>query len=377
MADASTSLDFPIGAADDLAEEIWSQKNHVEVQFENYFYKSDLIAEDVGGEDAHMRKPGKPIMLKSEFDRQAGQTMHMRLRKQLKRGMRLDENGATDLTLYTRSTSYAVGNEEPLDYYDMQVKLEKLKHFVGYNSPDINQHRTSIDLEDDTESALQEWMAEQEEELIRDGFIEGSAYIAQQSGLTSPVEHPHSYYVSGAGDLDGMGDTHKMSAVELKRIMRFCKVRKLNPIKVDGENCFVVLMSSALITDLLNDTEFQTVVAQAHTRGHENPLVSGAIGKFYNLFIHCDERARAETTKPNVEQVLILGANALALGYGSEPRFLVRNEDGYGDRYGRGIARIIGCARADWVNSADSDTLNQSSGIWHVWKDEDEFDIAA
>jgi N4-gp56 family major capsid protein len=372
--DASTSKSYPIGSADPLTEEIWSQKTHIEAEKLNFFNRKGLTAEDKGEEDPFKRPGGPPIVTKSEFGKKAGQKLNLRMRQQLNRGMRLDEDGATTLTTYTRGTNYAVGYEEALVYRDCQVWLDKLKHFVAMDSPDINQHRTSIEMEPEMKAALSQWITHNEEEIYVDGMLDGSAYIAQQDSLTSAVTHPHTYRISGANAVGEIGETHIMSAVELRRIMRFCIVKKLSPIDVDGEEAFVVLLSSALVSQLLNDEEFQRVVSQAGARGADNPLISGSIGKFYNLYLFQYERNRTVTSYDNVEQVMILGSNAVAVGYGSEPRFLVRNEDGYGDRFGRGIARIIGVGRMDFADKDDTDLVNQSSGLWQVYKDQDEFD---
>lgn len=374
MADASTSMSYPIAATDVLAEEIWSTKLHEEALFENWFNQHGMMGEEKGGEDPFERPSGLPIMYKSEFGKEAGQQLHMAMQRQLQRGVRLDENGASTLTTYTRGSSYAVGYEEAMAFLDMTVWLDKLKHFVANDSPDLFQHRTAIKMEPAMRRGLSTWLTAQEEELVIDGYVDGSAYIAIQDSLTSAVDHPNMYYREGASSNDTLGESHVMTARELRRIMRFCQVKKLSPIKINGESCYVVLMSSALVASLLEDDEFQRVCAQAQVRGDKNPLVSGSIGRFYNLYIHSYERARTVTSYSHVEQVMVLGANSLALGYGSEPRFTTRNEDGYGDRFGRGIARIIGCARADWYDNGTTLTLNQSSGLWKVYKPLDDFD---
>lgn len=371
MVDYTTSLSFPIGATDPLAEQIWSQKTHVETQFETFFAKKGMVAEDKGNEESHKKIAGSPVVTKSEFNRQAGQRMNMRLRRQLTVTPRTTTTGAR-----TFGDTLMIGGEEAMVYLDMQIWLDKLKHSVGYDAPDIFQHRTSIDLESDVREALKEWLVENVEEIFVDGLIDASAYMAIQDSYTSAVAHPNQYYVEGAAALGDMDDTKVMTARELRRIVSFTKrvnSAGLNPIPLEGENCQIVLCSTYVVNQLLQDEEFRTVVSQADTRGQENKMISGSIGKFYNLYIHAYERARLAAGSDNVEEVFILGSNALAIGYGSEPRFLVRHEDAYGDRWGRGIAQILGIARADWQNAANSVTLNQSSGNWRVYRDAEEW----
>jgi len=339
----------------------------VETQWETTFAQKGMVAEDKGDEESHRKVAGSPIVMKSEFGKQAGQRMNMRLRRQLTRTPRTATYGT-----YTFGSTVMVGNEEAMVYMDAAIWLDKLKHSVGFDAPDINQHRTSIDLEDDVRQALKEWLVENVEEIFIDGLVDGSAYMAIQDSLTSAVAHPNQYYVSGAANLGDMDDTKVMTAKELRRISSFSRRINgagLNPAVMGSEKGIIVLCSSYIINQLLQDEEFRTVVSQADTRGSDNRMISGSIGKFYNLYIHGYERSRLAAGSQNVEEVFILGSNALAVGYGSEPRFLVRHEDVYGDRWGRGIAQILGVARPDWVTADNVTTLNQSSGNWRVYRD--------
>lgn len=366
MADYSTSLSYPIGATDPLAEQIWSAKTHTETAWETWWAKKGMVAEDKGDEESHKKVAGSPVVMKSEFGSKAGQRLNMSLRRQLTRTPRTATNG-----IYTYGSTVAVGYEEAMVYMDIAIWLDKLKHMVGFDAPDIFQHRTSIDLESDVRQGLKEWLVENLEEIYIDGLIDGSAYMAIQDALTSAVAHPNLYYVEGASSLITTDSTKVMTARELRRINSFfARVNGagLNPIPLDGSKCGLMLCSTYIINQLFNDEEFRQIVSQGDVRGNENRMISGSIGKFGPLYIHAYERARVAAGSDAVEEVFIIGANALAVGYGSEPRFLVRHEDAYGDRWGRGIAQIVGIARADWQNAANTVTLNQSSGNWRVYR---------
>lgn len=377
MADASTSRTYPIGPTDELAQEIWASQMAWEVYQGNFFVKSGMTHEYKGDESAFTRKPGLPIAVKSEFGREAGQKMTLQMVRRLLRGLRTDENGASTLTQYTYGTSYAVGYEQLITMLYANLWLAKIKTQVGVDSPDINGTRTDMKLDPTAKRLLTDWLTDKEEELYVDGMVEGCAYHAYASGFASQSAHPNTYRPAGASSAATVSDTMTMNARELRRISRMCKVKKLQPIKIEGEEAFLVLMSSAVVSDLLQDEEYKTVAANAMARGKDNPLVSGAIGKFHNLYIYEYERARADATYTNVENVMILGADALGVGYGSEVAFYTRSEDGFGDRWGKAIARIMGTGRFTFTNqtSGSSVTLNQSSAIWQVWKDTDEFDV--
>ncbi len=376
MSDASTAKTQSIAYNDELAEEIWSTDTHFEVFTNNPLQKLGLMSEAKGDEDAFDRKPGSAIQVHSEYGKEPGQKITIAMIRKLKRGLRLDENGATTLTAYTRGTVYPVGYEElPRNMYaNLWVSL--IRHQVAQDMPATWERRTHLKMEPTTRRQLTDWLIDKDEEILIDGLLDGASYPAVQESLVSRADNQNTYYVTGAATDDTVDSTMKMSARELRRIMRMVIAKNLQPIKVEGEEAFAVLMSNALITDLLQDTEYQTVVAQAATRGASNPLISGSIGKFYNLYIIPYDRARCVTGK-QVEQVMILGAGAILLGYGSDIKWAYRQESGYNSRWGMQIARIEGAGRGqfyDTTTNGGATYVNQTSGVWKVYKNVEPWD---
>jgi len=92
---------------------------------------------------------------------------------------------------------------------------------------------------------------------------------------------------------------------------------------------------------------------------------------YQNLCIHEYERMRVMTSGPNaanIGRLLLLGADAIAVAYGSRPRIVPRVETSYGDRWGRAIRQVFGASRADFQNSANTATTQQSSAEWRAWR---------
>ena len=360
-----SSLSFPIGASDPLGEIAWSKLAHIETQHELFFAKAGMTAKAKGGQDAHKRKAGVPVILYDELGSKAGSEVRVPLRKQLTRTPRTTTYGT-----YTYGDTSMLGNEEALVYHDLAVKLGLLKHSVGHNSPDFYYHYTSMDLEDDAEDALKEWLVENHEEAILDCMYEQVPYFVQQQLSVSAVAHPRTYYAGNVASQAEMSETCIFDAREAMNLRAYARDRKLNPIRIDGGAHFAVLADSYVCMDLRQDEMFREL-KDAAPRGADNPIVSGAIGVYQNLCIHEYERMRVMTSGANAEnigRVVLLGADAIAVAYGSRPRIVPRVETSYGDRWGRAIRQVFGASRADFQNSGNTDTTQQSSCEWRVWR---------
>ena len=365
----STSLSFPIASGDRLAEIYWSTITHVEVQDETFFAKAGMVAKDGGREESHERRAGVPIILKDELRRAPGEEVRIRMRRQLTRTPRTSS--------YTYGTTSMTGSEEALVYNDVRVPLWLLKNSTGHNSPDVMYHRTSADLEQDSEDALKEWLIENHEEAILDCFYDKFPYfvIADSIASAATTAHPRTYYAGSVVSAAQMDPAYILNAREAQRMRSYAINRRLNPIKIDGKKCFVVLADTFCMNDLKNDPVFREQ-QNANDRGADNPLISGAIGSYNNLYFHEYERMRRTTSganSGNIGQIALLGADAIAVAYGSEPRLVERNEDSYQDRWGRAIRQVLGGSRTDFRNQGNTTTLNQSSAQWNVWEVLDEF----
>jgi N4-gp56 family major capsid protein len=252
-----------------------------------------------------------------------------------------------------------------------------LKNATGHNSPDVNYHRTSLDMEQEAEDALKDWLVENHEEAILDCFYDKFPYfvIADSIISASATAHPRTYYAGGVSSAASMDPAYVLNAREAQRMRSYAINRRLNPIKVDGKKAFVVLADTFCLNDLKNDPVF-SAQQNANDRGSDNPLVSGAIGSYNNLYFHEYERMRRTTSGAhagNIGQIALLGADAIAMAYGSEPRLVPRTETSYGDRWGRAIRQVFGGVRTDFVDQSLTATINQSSAQWNVWEVQDEF----
>lgn len=376
MADATTSVGYPIALGDRLSEIKWASDAHVETQKELFWSQAHLMARDRGGnEPAHERRPGLPLVVRDDFKKGPGDEVRVRMRMQLTRKA---SNKDGDASALTRGTGSILGQEELPTYRDLQIYLALLKNAVGFDSPDWLFHRTSADLEEDAKDLLRDWLVENHEEAIMDAFYDKFPYFASQALSLTTVAHPHLYFANGRGAADDLTASDTFAETEARRIRNFCINRKINPVRIDGKKCFVVLADPFVLADLHTDSAFRDMAKDAFERGSDNPLVKAAQFVHLGLLFYEYDRTRRNTTganASNIGRLPVLGADAIAVAYGSEPRLVQRVETNYGDRWGMALRQVLGASRCDYRNQAATATTNQSSAEWNVWEDRDEFAV--
>ena len=364
------SLSTPIDASDPLGELLWSNDAQMETQYELYFSKNGMTYAARKGGDPHKRAPGLPIVLYEQFGQKAGSQISVPLRKQLTRTPRTATTGT-----YTYGATSMLGQEEALVYHDLQVLLGLLKHSTGRDAPDFYDHNSSLNLEEDSEDSLKTWLTEIHEEQLVDCMYEKIPYFAQQQLSVAATAHPRLFYAGGVSAQADMTSAATFTGQEAMRLRSYARNRKLNPVKVDGQSLYVVLADTFVCASLRLDPVFREL-KDAAPRGADNPIVSGAIGVYQGLLIYEYERMRVMTSGANyanIGRVILMGADALAVGYGSRPRLRPRKEDAYGDRWGLAIRQVWGASRCDFQNDANTATTQQSSCEWRVWRTAETF----
>lgn len=376
MADATTSVGFPITLGDRLSEIKWASDAHVETQKELFWSQAGMMARDRGGnEPTHERRPGLPLVIRDDFKKGPGDEVRVRMRMQLTRKASNKDGDASSLT---RGNTSMLGQEETIAYRDLQIYLALLKNSVGFDSPDWLFHRTSADLEEDAKDLLRDWLVENHEEAIMDAFHDKFPYFASQALTLTTVAHPNLYYANGRTSTDDLTSADTFAETEARRMRNFCVNRKINPVRIDGKKCYCVLADPFVLSDLMTDQAFRDMAKNAFERGSENPLIKAAQFVHLGLLFYEYDRTRRNTTGANIGNIArlpVLGADAIAVAYGSEPRLVQRVETNYGDRWGMAIRQVFGASRCDYRNQAASATTNQSSAEWGVWTERDEFAV--
>lgn len=376
--------------ADPLIKILYSEDLHMETLDELWFTKAGMTKRETGNEEAFDRKASAPIIIKDEFGKERGQRIRLALQKQLKANRagdtasgagsgnlattNLRSNDATNgIRAKTYGSTSMIDAEEVMELYDLEVVVEQYKHATAFDTPGIQDLKTNFRMDDRARNALQVWLKDQKEEAIVDALSDGNAAHVIRSGLKSATAHPNQDNVGSTASVaqGSLTSSHTLSTAELRRMWAKLSVNNINPIQVDGQECYALLAPVQCVNDLDADSDYRNAFQHAAPRSSDNPLFTRASHKYAGIYVHEYNRCRnnwvSSASEANEFQLPLLGSDAIVLGNASEPVLVNRKEDAYGDKYGVGIKCIFGAARADFQNTGDSVTLNQSSYLWVAW----------
>lgn len=368
--------------ADPLVRAYWSDKLHQESLNDLFWTARGMVASLTAGEtddeDALKRMAAAPLISIDDFDTKRTQRVRLALMKQLIRNRGLADRAASSggIAAATFGVTTMIAAEEVLDLYDTEVLVEQYKHATAFDTPEIQDLRTSFRMDRLARTALSTWMTDQKEELVNDAFEDGYAAHVIRAGLASAVTHPNKTY-AGAGTSDEtVGNDGTLSLALLRKL--YAKARHhthtvsavaydnpLNPIKIGGGEYFALCAPAFALNDLMADPTFRQTMERVLPRGEDHPLLTRAAVVIEGICVHEYNRVRHPTSgaeRLNKYHLPFLGAKAIVIANASKPRLVIRKEDEYEDRYGVGIKWIGGTRRVDFSNSADTvDLLNQSS----------------
>lgn len=303
--------------------------------------KNSFFLPKFGGSDAN-----SIVHIKKELEGKQGDSVKFGLR------MRLSGSGVT-------SGAQLEGNEEKLSTYMESVSLEQYRHAVRDDGA-LSRQRAFFSIDEESKSALQDWMTEKIDALCFDAL-----------GLTaaSTVTPSKVFYKTSAGVLASTAATAKaaLTLTDSKLTPQMISFIKswaatggnrsyvpLRGVKVNGREHYVMLVSPDVFYDLTQDTAFQQAIREAHVRGSENPLFKGmpdAIWDDVLIFKHenCVNASDGGGSTVNWSRCAFLGAQALAFAWGERPKVVQKNFD-YENEHGYAISTICG-VRAPLFNS--------------------------
>ena len=249
------------------------------------------------------------------------------------------------------------GNEEKLTTYDTSLTLAQRRHAVRDDGA-MSRKRAVWDLKDEAKAALADWAAE---------YIDQQYFTAL---LTSPTKILYRDSSAGAFAGTGTAATAKaaMSATNsvldlnfLNKIKAWAKtggnraIDPLKPVKVDGKDYYVLLVSPNALVDLKVSSAFQTAQRECQDRGKEHPLFQGGVAIWDGVVIHEHENVPeyADGGGSTVRYCTgaLLGRQALLSAEGEPGKFVEQYfdyEEEYGIKWG-----IINAVAKPVFNSKD------------------------
>jgi len=130
---------------------------------------------------------------------------------------------------------------------------------------------------------------------------------------------------------------------------------RMRPIRVDGNDYYVMVIHPEVAYDLFELDEFQQIQREAQVRGNDNPLFKGALGIYNGVVIHSHEGVNTFDNGGGAAvkgaRNLFMGAQAACFAESSDMMWVEKTFD-YGNQLGISAAKIYGVDISDY-NSKD------------------------
>lgn len=242
------------------------------------------------------------------------------------------------------------GAEDTLNIYDFTVNTKLVRNAVSrYEADD---QRTQYDMLKEIKIALKQWLSD----WLDDRLISRLSYNPSNGEVL---------YASAAGTQSSITANDKLTTTIISRAKRKAMMHapKVQPIKVDGMDKYIMLVHPWAARDLKDDPKWLAAQQNANIRGSKNPIFTGALGEYDGVILYEYERVQAASigaSSANVCQNLLLGKQAACFAV-SRPAKHIEQTDDYGNIAGNGIA-FYGAVEKTNFNGKDYGVINVMTG---------------
>lgn len=251
----------------------------------------------------------KPIQTNKDLKRAKGDKVTFGI------AMNLTGDGVT-------GNSTLVNNEDTLTMYDFSVTTEQVRNAVArYVGDDHKSPYENLPL---IKSALVQWLADWKDDTLI-AKLTASPTAGEVMGTEASIT------------ADNKLTCAMISTAKRKAMLHAPKVK---PIKIDGQDKYIMLIGPYAARDLKTDTAWLEAQEHAGVRGSNNPIFTGALGEYDGVVLYEYERVSTTQTgasKANVVHNLLLGQQAACYAVTREPD-AIKQVDDYGNREGNGIS---------------------------------------
>ena len=242
------------------------------------------------------------------------------------------------------------GAEDTLNIYDFTVNTKLVRNAVSrYEADD---QRTQYDMLEEIKIALKQWLSD----WLDDRLISRLSYNPSNGEVL---------YASAAGTQSSITANDKLTTTIISRAKRKAMMHapKVQPIKVDGMDKYIMLVHPWAARDLKDDPKWLAAQQNANIRGSKNPIFTGALGEYDGVILYEYERVQTGNigaSSANVCQNLLLGKQAACFAV-SRPAKHIEQTDDYGNIAGNGIA-FYGAVEKTNFNGKDYGVINVMTG---------------
>lgn len=243
------------------------------------------------------------------------------------------------------------GAEDTLNIYDFTVQTKLIRNAVSRFEAD--DQKSQFDMLKEIKSALKQWLSD----WLDNKLISELSTVASSS--------KEAVYASAAGTLSSITANDKLTTAIISRAKRKAMMHapKVQPIKVDGMDKYIMLVSPWAAKDLKDDAKWLAAQQNANIRGSKNPIFTGALGEYDGVILYEYERVATMpngASSANVCYNLLLGKQAACFAV-ARPAKHIEQTDDYGNIAGNGIA-FYGEVKRTKFNNKDYGSIQVLTG---------------
>lgn len=242
------------------------------------------------------------------------------------------------------------GAEDTLNIYDFTVQTQLVRNAVSrYEADD---QKTQYDMLKEIKGALKQWLSD----WLDNRLINKLSYNPSNGEVL---------YASAAGTQSSITANDKLTTTIISRAKRKAMMHapKVQPIKVDGMDKYIMLVHPWAARDLKDDPKWLAAQQNANVRGSKNPIFTGSLGEYDGVILYEYERVLSSNigaSSANVCQNLLLGKQAACFAV-ARPAKHIEQIDDYGNIAGNGIAFYSAVEKTKF-NGLDYGVINVMTG---------------
>jgi conserved hypothetical genomic island protein len=242
------------------------------------------------------------------------------------------------------------GSEDTLNIYDFTVQTQLVRNAVSRFEAD--DQKSQYDMLKEIKVVLKQWLSDWLDNKLIDK-------------LTSNNSNAETVYASAAGTQASITANDKLTTTIISRAKRKAQMHapKIQPIKIDGMDKYIMLVSPWAARDLKDDPKWLAAQQNANVRGSKNPIFTGALGEYDGVVLYEYERVYnigTGASSANVCHNLLLGKQAACFAV-ARPAKHIEQTDDYGNIAGNGIA-FYGAVEKTKFNGSDFGVINVRTG---------------
>ena len=242
------------------------------------------------------------------------------------------------------------GAEDTLNIYDFTVQTQLVRNAVSRFEAD--DQKSQYDMLKEIKVVLKQWLSD----WLDDKLISKLSY--------NPLS-TETVFAGAAGTQSSITANDKLTTTLISRAKRKAMMHapKVQPIKVDGMDKYIMLIHPWAARDLKDDPKWLAAQQNANIRGSKNPIFTGALGEYDGVILYEYERVSCDNTgasSANVCHNLLLGKQAACFAV-ARPAKHIEQTDDYGNIAGNGIA-FYGAVEKTKFNSKDYGSIQVLTG---------------